>query len=535
MRENRQRSIVLVHAPTADSEALFRGAPMSLLYAVSVLYNKLSKGAFPPFRVDDVVLFDPALSDVKDPEGAVERFADFLRDVRPVLVAIGTTSYAFFWAIKIAEKIKQTYPACPVILGGPHEDEYGGVGPGASISQHGNLFDFSVEGDGEFLFDFLFSQLYKEKFNVGAVQETLFGDQTVTQSCDGFGAIRFSHDDNTVTLRTTPLYRPGLALRAVKPLNLNALPFPPRSLLAENHKKLFSVFTWPDGTAKRSAQMMTYRGCPYLCNFCTERGSYNGRSIESVLKELYVLKEEGYEAVFFDDSTFHLFHHLADLLSELRSCRADLKMEFGCLTRADLIVSRRDRYPLESFVEAGFTYFYLGLEHYSDEALREIQKGYGTVEIDQCLDLLKDTSIRLGVSLLFGFHHESPQSRKATLELVAYHPNIILANLSILAYHPASPAVRASHLDLSYDSPAPNNEPEWDLFEEGRWYHPPFVDLDYARSIHRAVIEVDEESRGRLIPKLKRRYNVIRQEPATSIGSISAKSVDSWPTRSRLA
>lgn len=485
---------------------------MSLLYSVTVLHQRLRDCAYLPFTINDLVLFDPALTDVRDPSGAVDRFVDLLRSSQPALVAIGTTSYAFFWATTIAQRVKQLYPTCPVIIGGPHEDEYGGIGPGASISEHGDLFDFSIEGDGEFLFDFLFCELYKNDFNVSAVQQSLVKNPSSVQVCDGFGAIRFRRTEgNVVTLRTTSMYRPGLALHAVKPLNLNELPFPPRSLLTQHHRKLFSIFTHPDGNVKSTAQMMTYRGCPYLCNFCTERGSYNGRSIESVLKEIYQLKAEGYEAIFFDDSTFHLFHHLDDLLSELRSCRNDLKMEFGCLTRADLIVRRRDRFPLEAFEEAGFTYFYLGLEHYDDEALREIQKGYGTTEINQCLDLLRNTNIRLGVSLLFGFQSESRQSRKATLELVAYHPNIVLANLSILAYHPASPEVRARHLNLSYDSPAPNNEPEWDLFEEGRWYHPSFVDLAYAREIHRAVGEVDRESNGQLVPKLKRRRNLISQ------------------------
>jgi Fe-S oxidoreductase len=518
-----KHKILLIHAPTADSEALFRGAPMSLLYAVSVLYDRLSKSTYPPFKAEDVVLFDPALTDVRDPEGALQHFGDLLREIRPALVAIGTTSYAFFWAIRMAAQVKQIHNACPVILGGPHEDEYGGEGPGASISDHGDLFDFSIEGDGEYLFDLLFSKLWNEDFNVDAVKRALLADSKSVQSCDGFGAIRFrAASKDVVTLRTAELYRPGLALGAVKRLDLNRVPFPPRSLLNEDHESLFSIFSRADGTKKRTAQMMTYRGCPYLCNFCTERGSYNGRAIESVLKEIYTLKQEGYEAIFFDDSTFHLYRYLPDLLSELRSCRADLKMEFGCLTRIDLIVSWRDRYPLESFAEAGFTYFYLGLEHYSDDALREIQKGYGTDKIDQCLDILRDTNIRLGVSLLFGFRHESPQSRKATLDIVANHPNIILANLSILAYHPASPEVRARHLDLNYDSPAPNNEPEWDLFEEGRWYHPPHVDLDYARSIHKTVIEVDETNGGRLIPKLKRRYNVIRQAGITSVRTAGA-------------
>jgi hypothetical protein len=40
------KGMLLVHAPSGDSELLFRGAPMSLLYAVSVLAERLERGVY---------------------------------------------------------------------------------------------------------------------------------------------------------------------------------------------------------------------------------------------------------------------------------------------------------------------------------------------------------------------------------------------------------------------------------------------------------------------------------------------------------
>jgi len=58
---------------------------------------------------------------------------------------------------------------------------------------------------------------------------------------------------------------------------------------------------------------------------------------------------------------------------------------------------------LSAFREAGFTYMYLGLEHYSDKVLAEMKQGFGTATIDGALAELRRAGIRVGVSLLFGF------------------------------------------------------------------------------------------------------------------------------------
>jgi radical SAM superfamily enzyme YgiQ (UPF0313 family) len=477
---------------------------MSLLYASSVFYERLRKGEYRPLGPGDVILFDPTLGDTRDPQAAVREFASSLPEMCPAVVGIGSSSYAFYWAIQIAETVKRVHPDCPTVIGGPHEDEFGSEGPGGSIQDYSQLFDFSIQGDGEYLFDRLFQALHTAGFDVDATKQLLLQQAGAYASCPGFGAIDFKGSDGRIqSLKTHSAYRPGLTPRSRGSLDLNILPLPPRHLLSEEHNHLFSVFVNRDGTFKRTAQVMTHRGCPYSCEFCTERGTYLDRDAQNVLSELYQLRNFDYEAVFFDDSTFHLYRQLPDLLRELAASRQELALEFGCLTRADLVLRWKDRYPLDLFERAGFTYFYLGLEHYSDSVLTEMLKGFTTKEIDQCLKLFERTGLNLGVSLLFGFSKESNQTRKETLRLVAEHPNIILVNLSIRAYHPGT--TRAQDHELRFDGPPPNLEPEWDLFEEGRWYHPASADLAYARMLHRLVFEVDRETGGRLIPKLKRK------------------------------
>jgi radical SAM superfamily enzyme YgiQ (UPF0313 family) len=517
----KRRGVLLVHAPIEDPLPLFRGAPMSILYAAAVLADKMKRGVYAPSGPQDISLFDPGLLFAGCPEGAVEALAALLRDKQPALVGIGTTSYALFWACRMADEVKRWNPLCTVVVGGPHEDEGGAVRPGGTIATYGHLFDFSVQGDGELLLDLLFAVLLNLDFDLEAAKGMLASRPDLVGSLAGSGAICFRLGDQMHSIVTGGKFRPGLAMRSRLPLDLDRLPPLPRWLLEEEHKYLFDIFPAArEGRLKRTAQVMTTRGCRFGCNYCTERGALSSRSVPSILDELRTLRDADYEAVFFDDSTFHTYDHLGDLMLALETQSEDLGLEFGCLTRVDSVLAAQAWMPLERFEDAGFTYFYLGIEHDDDAVLDQMHKGYGSEEIHRCLELFATRRFRLGVSVLFGFEAETAESRRRTLGLVAEHPAIVLVNLNVLAYHPAATLVRRADMGLRYDLAAPNREREWDLFEEGRWHHPVHVTIDYARTIHRLIREVDDEAGGKLVPKLKRAEKLLgprREEGRTRV------------------
>lgn len=502
------KGILLVHAPTGDSELLFRGAPMSLLYAISVLAENLQRGLYKDWGRDDLRLYDPALDCASDPPRALAEIEQLLELHKPIVVGIGTTSYALYWALEIARVVKRWDQRCIIIFGGPHEDEAGALSLGGSIADHSDVVDFSIQGDAEYLLERLFSILHAHKFGAAKAKSVLLAEADVFAAMQGSGAISFSEGESLRTVLIGRKYRPGLRTRGPIPLNLDSLPQPPRWLLDHRHEYLFDVFT-EGRRPKRTAQMLTTRGCDFGCTFCTERGAVSHRNVQGIMDEIYSLRRQGYEAIFFDDSTFHLYPYLSDLLNELAAVREELRMDFGCLTRVDTLVKELPKLPLARFADAGFNYFYLGIEHDDDVVLKEMQKGYDRAKLRSCLDLFRDTDFRLGVSLLFGFNSETEESRKRTLVLVAEHPAIVLANLSIVAFHPAAQLVRSKKKMLRYDVIPPNLDPAWDLFEEGRWFHPDHITLDYARSIHRLVCEVEVETNGGLIRKLKRARNVL--------------------------
>lgn len=531
-----RKGILLVHAPSGDSELLFRGAPMSLLYAVSVLADRLERGVYEGWERNDLRLYDPALTCVCDPACAIVEIQELLEQHQPAVIGIGTTSYALFWALELARTAKRWCKDCVVILGGPHEDEAGAAVPGGSIAERSDIIDFSVQGDAEYLLADLFGTLHATAFDIARAKQSLLATDAFS-NMEGSGAISFSVGGELHSVSIGGKYRPGLRRRALTPVDLDRLPRPPRWLLAQEHEYLFDIFE-SQGRPKRTAQMMTTRGCNFGCTFCTERGALSHRSVAGIMKEIYDLAEQGYKAVFFDDSTFHLYPELSDLLDELGQARGELGMEFGCLTRVDSLVDSLPQLPLGRFADAGFNYFYMGIEHDDDAVLEEMRKGYNSAKLRECLGLFRHSDqFRLGTSLLFGFRSETDASIRRTLTLAATHPAIVLVNLSIVALHPAATMTRSRTGSPKYDKLPPNPEPEWDLFEEGRWFHPEYITVDYARKIHRLVREVHHATDGRLIPKLKRGRNVFGPRQLDHPGEFLSDRNDTRPSgaTSRLA
>lgn len=496
--------ILLVQAPTLDAHTLFRGAPMSILYAATTLAARISDGSYPGWSRSNIALFDAAVDYTDHPQDAKVGLREVLALRQPDIVAIGSTSYAFRWALDLARAAKQERPNSVLVIGGPHEDEAGGLGPGGSIAEYGDIFDFSVQGDGEYALEYLVRLLFSSGFDITSTKQKL-SIGGLPQDIEGACAITFRHDGESLMRGAGANFKPGLRRRGPNPINLDKLEMPPRWLLGPESEHHFSVFRRKDGSLKRVAQVTLSRGCSYACSFCTERGALISRQPDRCLEELQYLRNNGYEAIFFDDSTFHLYPHLHDFLEVLSAEREVLGLEYGCLTRVDSILENEKHTPLRFFEDAGFTYFYIGIEHLNDAVLRDFRKGYSTAQIRECFELLKEAQqLKVGVSLLFGSQSETVESRYDSLRFVAEDERIILVSLSLLAYHPAAGFDKAHARALRFDNDVPHDNRPWYLFEEGTWYHPPNIDLTFASQIHLLIHEVDQATGGRLVPKLQR-------------------------------
>jgi anaerobic magnesium-protoporphyrin IX monomethyl ester cyclase len=181
--------------------------------------------------------------------------------------------------------------------------------------------------------------------------------------------------------------------------DITQIPFPDRSLrrhdyyLVENGIRL-SNLTFDT--------ILTTRGCPFKCKFCTfslnplgQKRSYTERPLESIIEEL---KEITADVVLFSDD--NLFtnpkrsEQLCDLIIENK-----IKKIFIAQTRIDIAKHRR---VLDKAEKAGFKVFLIGIESPHDRILKQLEKGITQQEIRDAFAVLTQYDFYLHGYFIYG-------------------------------------------------------------------------------------------------------------------------------------
>jgi len=176
------------------------------------------------------------------------------RGFKPDIVGITSTTSTIYDAYKVAELIKEYNPKIKVVIGGPH----------VSFTSDDTLkecssIDIVVRGEGE--------ETMKEVVN------SFNGERLPLEEIRG---INFRDNGKIVQTENRPFIE-----------NLDELPFPAYSLLPIDKYKVGK---------KQFANIITSRGCPFSCIFCSSSQlcgkRWRARSPENVIKELEVLKDD---------------------------------------------------------------------------------------------------------------------------------------------------------------------------------------------------------------------------------------------------
>jgi anaerobic magnesium-protoporphyrin IX monomethyl ester cyclase len=418
-------SLLIINSPYPRPSKFF-GQPTSVLYAASLLVPWYERrfSESPHFINFNSWSFDLYLN---QGHSFLQRF---VRKVKPHIIAISTTSAAWSQARSIAEIAKSEGVAF-VILGGPHEDD---ISP-KTVEVDPNV-DISISGDGETPFYRLVRIILENR--IDSLPELEKYRAEWTHSNQAFG--RFA-----VQLRGC---KPDYVVSREKGRCLDELPSIPRHLMAEREKYHYPIFQWKDGTVKRCVQVMTQRGCIAKCEFCSESQRLDTRSAANVIVELMQIKQQGYEAIFFDDSTFtNLSQPRRKFLESVCLALKDLNLEWGCQTRVDSI----DLDIAHAMKDAGCTYVYFGIETAEPDLLRRLGKKYSIATMDHALSVCKTVGLRVGASLILG----TPDDNQRSLESIASaqktfnyirhyvdHGPIVLVSINFYGYYPGTLATQ---------------------------------------------------------------------------------------------
>jgi len=205
---------------------------------------------------------------------------------------------------------------------------------------------------------------------------------------------------------------------------MKGLPFP-RYDLVRNKMKYGLIKTY---------SVQTSRGCPFKCEFCSERyylGTlYRYRPVEEVVEEI---KRIGAKYIFFADSNFAgKISHTMELIEAL----IPLKIRWSTLWSMNLC--KNDKL-MRLAKRSGLLHVNIGMESIDRETLKTMKKRQNkATEYKEALEKLRRLGISYSLNFIFGWDTERPDIFESTLEFLMEN-RVPVAYFNILTPHKGTP------------------------------------------------------------------------------------------------
>jgi anaerobic magnesium-protoporphyrin IX monomethyl ester cyclase len=192
---------------------------------------------------------------------------------------------------------------------------------------------------------------------------------------------------------------------------MDSLPYPAFHLLPWRKYKPHP----PHGMSLPFGAMLTSRGCPYRCAYCSKPvfGSrYRAQNPERVVEELaYLQKRFGVREIAFYDDTFTIdkkrVHAIADKIIAKK-----LKIAWTCETRVNLV----DKELLTHMKQAGCYTVAYGIESASPEIIETIQKDTTISQVEKAVRTHKEIGLQVVGYFMIGSPGETPQTIQQTID-----------------------------------------------------------------------------------------------------------------------
>ena len=368
--------VALINAPGKKIKV----EPLGLEYLVSNLKSNNI----------DVTLIDATIEGLNE-----EEFVNKLHKIYPDIIGISMTTMGLMLDLNGLYLAKKACPDAKIVVGGPH--------PSASpieLMKSVRDIDFTVIGEGEITTVELINVLENRKHKDIYLRD--------------INGIAFRDEDGSIKL-TQPR-------KLIK--DLDSIPIPSREFI--DFKKV--VAGQPFGRRKPFSIMMTSRGCPYRCVYCSKsvfKRTYRRRSVENIMEEIEYLISIGIKEIRFYDDLFTMIpKYTIELCDELMKRKFDLI--WSCGSRVDKI----SKELLIKMKRAGCYHISYGIESGSQNVLDMTKRDMKINQIKDAVELTKDTGLEVSAFLMFGLPGETKETLMETRSLIKeIKPDFISASL----------------------------------------------------------------------------------------------------------
>ncbi len=196
-------------------------------------------------------------------------------------------------------------------------------------------------------------------------------------------------------------------------INLDELPLPDFSLFdMEKYLRQDNAYARKQNTGSRAMTVITSRGCPYSCFFCSKSSRhFRSMSPRKIYGILAALKNEfQLEEVSFGDE---LFLASKSKFGELAPLLKSLDIPWGGQARVNLV----DKELLDMMKNAGCIGLGYGVESGSQKILNNMNKKISVEQIEFALCYTSKIKIPIKVQLIFGYPGEDETTVQETIDL----------------------------------------------------------------------------------------------------------------------
>jgi radical SAM superfamily enzyme YgiQ (UPF0313 family) len=209
--------------------------------------------------------------------------------------------------------------------------------------------------------------------------------------------------------------------------DLDALPRPARDMI---HLERY-VDAWRSHHGMGSVNLITARGCPYRCRWCSHAVfgyTHRRRSPGDVADELeFLIHQYRPDAAWYADDVFTIHHRwLYQYAEELK--RRQLRLPFETISRADRLLKDEVVHTLAAM---GCWRIWIGAESGSQRILDAMERGVTIEQVLFAARAARRHGIQVGMFLMWGYEGETVDDIEATIELVRRaDPDVFLTTVS---------------------------------------------------------------------------------------------------------
>jgi anaerobic magnesium-protoporphyrin IX monomethyl ester cyclase len=218
---------------------------------------------------------------------------------------------------------------------------------------------------------------------------------------DGILGVAFRNDQGTI-VRTEP--RPLIA-------DLDAQPFPDRSAIDQHAY----VDVWRKHHGKGSVSLITARGCPFTCTWCSHSVfgySHRRRTPSNVVDEVeQIVGAYSPDLLWYADDVFTINHKwLFEYAAEME--RRGFRLPFETISRED----RLNEDVIQTLARMGCYRLWIGAESGSQQVLDAMKRRTNAERVRSMVHLLQKYGIEVGMFIMLGYEGEERADLEETVE-----------------------------------------------------------------------------------------------------------------------